>query len=68
MGIFISLLKGKFKDDYDLNFQLRKKFRAEKKVIEQKEQIKNEAKNFALPLAEASRSDLVCAYISYGFS
>jgi len=58
----IMAIQEKYKDDYELNFQLRKKFRAEKKNIEKAEQAKKEVKNFALPLAKPEKSDKLAAY------
>jgi len=54
-------IQQKYKDDYDLNFQLRKKFRQEKHKIEKIQRSNDEVKNFALPLAPAQKLDKVIA-------
>jgi coiled-coil domain-containing protein 130 len=54
-------IQEKWKDDYDINFNLRKKFRQEKKKLEKSVMARSVEKNFALPLAEPQKSDRIVA-------
>ena len=42
---------------------MRKKFRIEKKILEEREKEREKPKNFALPLATHRTDDLVSAYL-----
>lgn len=49
----------KWKDDYEINSLLRKKFRAEKKDFAAKEEEEKKPKNFALKIQELKPEDIV---------
>jgi coiled-coil domain-containing protein 130 len=57
----IELQEDRSRDDYELNSQLRKKFRTEKKELEKQEKEANTYKNVALPLAELTAEDKLAA-------
>jgi len=57
----MDLQQNRANDDYELNAQLRKKFRIEKKQIETKDKTDKEYKNFALPLPEVTMADKLAA-------
>lgn len=47
----------RWKNDFELNLQMRKKFKVEKKVIEAEEKKKNEPKNFGLEICQISKAE-----------
>ncbi|KRW98512.1 hypothetical protein PPERSA_00109 [Pseudocohnilembus persalinus] len=58
IGQIIKDQDDKFKDDFLVNLKMRRKFKDEKKIIEEKERIEKQPKNFALRLVTPCTTDI----------